>query len=89
MDCYSVVPGAGLSALRRGASITPIRNPPSAVSAPPAAEARSASDVAQADILTDKVASLYYHCHHTLPSVCTDIDGRQRPTRPRGAQLGC
>lgn len=70
MDYYSVVPGAGLSALRRGASITSISNLPSA---PPGAGAlprrAGGRGAARADILTDKGASRYYRCHRRALSM--------------------
>lgn len=47
----------------------------------PSAEA--ASDVAEVDILTDKLAPLYCHCHYILPSVFGDIDGRQQSMRQK------
>lgn len=71
MDYYSNVPGAGLTARRRAASITSISRPPaggggaSCSGNAPSADA-AASDLAQVDIPTDKVGSLFRCCHYTL-----------------------
>lgn len=74
MDYKIVLPGAAFVPCRRGTSITSISNPLQAASSVcasclrngPSAEAE-ASHLAEVDILTDKLAPLYYHCHYILP----------------------
>lgn len=76
MDYYSAVPGAGLSARTRAASITCISHPPVGSSPAP-----SPSGLAPVDIPADKVASLCHrHRRHAPLSLCAGIDDWQPST---------
>lgn len=88
MDYYSLLPEA-VFAPCRSTSITSISNPLQARSTACASCSRSclsaeaASDVAEVDILTDKLPPPSYRYHYILPSVFGDIDGREQSMRQK------
>lgn len=82
MDYYGVVPGAGLPAHRRAASITSISHPPSeAAAAPPAAGTLPRRQRQQRHLIWLEVTSQqikwprFAASFGTPLSLCTDIDG--------------